>query len=113
MTRKIYRIHHFTPETRTIAEKALENFARENLDYKNGEITSARFRRFACSTGLYLHIESSSGSWGVSPIMTDIGEISGLLKKMDARTPQGLKGKGVTVYFSKKKDLAVGFSVRQ
>lgn len=113
MARKIYRIHYFTPEAGTVVEKALKNFARKNFDCENGEITSARFGRFSGLTGLYLKIESSSGGWGVSPVMTDMGEISGLLAKLDARTPEDLKGKGVTFYSSKREGLAVGFSVRQ
>lgn len=108
---KIYRIYHFTPEVGTIVEKALKNFAPENFDRKDGEIISARFGRFAGPTGLYLNIKSSSGRWNISPVMTDIREISGLLKKLDATAPQGLKGKEVTFYFFRS--LAAGFSVRQ
>ena len=113
MTERIYRIHHFNPENRTAAEKALEDPAQENLYCEDGEITSARFGRFQSPTGLYLGIGSCSGSWGVSPVMTDMGEISDLLEKLGARNPQDLEGKAVEVYFLKKKNLAVGFSVRQ
>ncbi len=108
---KIYRIYHFVPQNRRIVERAIRNPSLKSFDIQDGEITSARFGCFSGPAGLYLNIEGNN--WGISPVMTNTREISGLLKRLNVITPAELKRQTVSVYFIKEKGLALGFSVNQ